>query len=194
MSEKTHKRRRYFLLGSSQPRMIIIMQLVFALVAILVSVMLYVIADKNLTENYFSAQLAIENVRQILLPTLIAVNIIGLVISVVIFIFVSHRVAGPIHQVRNVFHQVKQGDLRPIVKFRSGDFLKPLDKDINLVMDFFASEMDEVKEKVDVMSQILNGLGESQDILEDPTGYERMRATVAALKKTTGKFETDREK
>ena len=62
-----------------------------------------------------------------------------LVITIPIFVLLSilttHRMAGPIHRLKHILGQVLQGDLSPVVKFRSGDEFHDLADLFNKVLE-----------------------------------------------------------
>ena len=192
MRKNKFKRRQYFLMNSSQPRMLVGLQVGLGVVAILATLMLYTVANRGLSEFNTPAYLAIRNMRQVLLLSLIILNITGLISSILVFIFFTHRVVGPIYQVRKKLGKVNQGDLTPIVKFRKDDYLHPLAEDLNQVLEFLALEIGEMKERVDVLSKIMDDGKSSQDILADPESYQHISIAVSEIQQRIGKFETER--
>ncbi len=58
-----------------------------------------------------------------------------LVICVVVGVVISHKTAGPLYQLRNVFDKVLSGDLAARVKFRKEDEFPELAESFNAMMD-----------------------------------------------------------
>lgn len=62
----------------------------------------------------------------LLLPTLIFLNAVGLIATSVISIFFTHRIIGPVYRLRQIMHDVGDGNLAQFVQFRKDDELQEL--------------------------------------------------------------------
>ena len=124
----THHRRRFFLPDSSQPRLLIGIELIFLILLVVSSTIFCVVTNRDLTTSYFQAHLQIKNLQELFLPVLVLVNLGGLILGAVLSIFFTHRVAGPVYRLCHILRQVGQGNLNQVVQFRAGDELKELDR------------------------------------------------------------------
>ncbi|MEW6403620.1 MAG: hypothetical protein AB1649_17630, partial [Chloroflexota bacterium] len=63
----------------------------------------------------------------ILIPTLVGINLLGLIASIVLSIFFTHRIAGPVYRLCRILKEIGQGNLVQSIHFRKSDELKELD-------------------------------------------------------------------
>ncbi len=135
MKKKPYRRRRYFLPHTSQPRLLLAAISIFVVLMLITGAILLLIANRDLTESYFSAHLAIKNVQQLLLPALVLANLGGLLLGTALLVLYTHRVAGPAYRLCLILKQVGEGDLRQKVTFRRGDSLQELAAAANVMID-----------------------------------------------------------
>jgi len=120
-------RRKFFLWKSSQPRLLAGIEIIFIVLLLITGAVFASIANRDLTEAYFKAHLAIRNMLEILIPSLIVINLIGLLASIVLAVFFTHRITGPVYRLCGILKEVGAGNLAQVVQFRKGDELKELD-------------------------------------------------------------------
>lgn len=121
------KRKQYFLPNSSQPHMLISIEIIILVLLIISSATLYLLANRNLETTYLQAHLKIKNLQQLLLPVLVLTNILGLGLSAILLVFFTHRIAGPAYRLSVILKQIGQGNLAIRVGFRKNDELKELE-------------------------------------------------------------------
>ena len=63
-----------------------------------------------------------------------------LIVSVLISIYISHRTAGPIYQLRKVISQVRSGNLNARAHFRPGDDFQELAQEFNQLLDMIEKD------------------------------------------------------
>ncbi len=124
--KKRFPRKQFFIWKSSQPRLLAGIEIIFVILLLISGGIFAVIANRDLTETYFKAHLTIRNTLEILIPSLVVVNFLGLIASAVVSIFFTHRIAGPIYRLCSILQKIGQGNLAQIVKFRKGDELTEL--------------------------------------------------------------------
>ncbi len=125
------KRRRFFLKDSSQPTLILKVYMMLLVVMCSSGGVFYFIGNKNLTQEFFKAHSVIETTMQLLLPALVAVNLIALLVASFLVISFSHSIAGPVYRLKNLSGRIAKGDLTVVVKFREKDAIQELSKVIN---------------------------------------------------------------
>lgn len=148
MNERSKfRRRRFFLPGTSQARLILGAQVLLAVMVLLAGLGLYFIANRDLTQSYFAAHLALKNVQQILFPAIIIANVVMLVLSGVVLIFYTHRIAGPAYRLGMALRQIAKGDLNQKVIFRKNDYLQELASDANMMLAFLRRQVGEMQQQ-----------------------------------------------
>ena len=120
------RRRSYFLRESSQPHMILALQAIYLLLVFFSSIVLYVVMQYNANVSGDIQQISGRDTLQLLLPTLITLNVVGLVVTSVISVFYTHRIAGPIYRLRHIMRDIGDGNLTQFAAFRKDDELQEL--------------------------------------------------------------------
>lgn len=128
MTKQTYKRRTYLLLDSSQPRVLLMIEILFLVMLVISGIVLFVLFNQDLTSTYLQAHIRVRNVRDILLPTLVIVNVVALILSAILMLFYTHRIVGPVYRLCRILRQVGQGNLAQVTAFRQGDELKELER------------------------------------------------------------------
>ncbi len=124
--KKPFKRRVYFISQGSQPHLILGIQVIYLLLVLFSGVVFYLVANQDLGDVYLSAHLKVENTMEILLPSLIALNVVGLIVASIVSVFFTHRIAGPVFRLTRIMREVGDGNLTNYAYFRDNDELKEL--------------------------------------------------------------------
>ena len=90
----------------------------------------YLILDRRLGDTYYNAHIVFKSTGEILLPTLLALSGVFIVVlgaaAIVITLYVSHHIAGPLFAIRRYLENVSRGDLDFKPKLRLKDQTTPL--------------------------------------------------------------------
>jgi methyl-accepting chemotaxis protein len=124
-SNKPFSRRVYFIRDSSQPHLIMGIQVIYLLLVFFSSIVFYIVVNYNLAGD-LARPLNGHDTLDLLLPTLIFLNAIGLIAASVISIFFTHRIIGPVYRLRQIMRDVGDGNLSQFAQFRKDDELQEL--------------------------------------------------------------------
>ncbi len=186
------RRRKYFLKDTSQPRLLLAAQIILGVVSLIASLALYLLFDRDLTASYFAAHIAISNVRQMLLPVLVGVNVFALLFSSIVLVFYTHRIAGPAYRICRVLKSLARGQLSAPVRLRAGDFLTELADTLNQALIFLNQQIDETQAATEALQDALNRIEAHCDAQLD--GWEDARRALGRLQVVTKRFSTGDEK
>jgi methyl-accepting chemotaxis protein len=151
---------------------------------LLTSGILYFLTKDTLTTTFLSNQrLAIQETSRVILPDLIITNLIVLacfvIATVVLTLYMSHRISGPLHRIEEIIDSVGHGNLKVQVELRDDDQIKGLGVKINLMIHGLGQRVlqirneieklrhisqtsdwnkDEAKEEIDKLAQTVNQL------------------------------------
>ena len=167
MPKKTYTRKIYFLPNTSQARILLAIQIILAVIGLVASAILYIFLDRDLTANFFSAHITLQNVREMLFPSLFIINIVLLVMSGVINIFFSHRIAGPAYRISAVLKKIAKGDWTQKVFLRKGDYLQELAGALNATVDDTVSNLQRVENAFNELQKALEDDSKSKQSLDD---------------------------
>lgn len=124
------KRRTYWIDIRSQGPFLLKVGSVWAGGILLLSLLLYFLADEELGRSFYSVHLRLRNTWQVLLPAVIVAGGISFLVTIGLTLLLalreSHRLGGPIHKFRLLFQELGAGVLDPEFRFRSGDLLLDL--------------------------------------------------------------------
>jgi methyl-accepting chemotaxis protein len=99
----------------------------------------YMVLNRRFEESYYSAHFAIKSTGEILLPTLLVLSAIFIVVlgaaAIVITLYVSHHIAGPLFAIRRYLENVARGDLDFEPKLRLKDQTTPLAQSLTLALE-----------------------------------------------------------
>jgi len=147
MTNGVHKRKRktYLIQRMLQAKFITIFVLLVIMSSAISGILFYRRTNIELGYNYGEAHSKIKNTGEILLPNLIMGNIIALIVigcaTIALTIFISHKIAGPLHRFEKNAEQIAKGDLTLITKLRQSDQIQGL-------ADSFSKMTYELREKL----------------------------------------------
>jgi nitrogen fixation/metabolism regulation signal transduction histidine kinase len=91
---------------------------------------LYFIGKRSTTVAIINSSVVVESTADFLLPILIQTVVVVLVLvsiaTIVVTLFVSHKVAGPLYRLKKAMHDLGEGDLSTEIKLREFDQLKDI--------------------------------------------------------------------
>ncbi len=167
--------------------------LVVILGSIVVGGILYLLYRKDLGTTYFGAISILVRLRDVLIPsivfTLLLQIIILSVITILLTLYVSHKIAGPIYRLERVLDSIGKGDLTiKEVRLRARDQIQLLaDSFANISMGL-SQVVREIKETIDDLEKGVRGV---QRLLlsNDKNSLSKTRVALKDLRETTDRME-----
>ena len=133
--------------------------LFLALESILIISLFIYISNNTLTTGYINSVLRIERTGDFfLVPFVLMTLIVVLGISLagmIVFILLSHRIAGPLYRFEKALEQLKDGDLTTLVHLRNTDQLLELQNSLNSFIETLAKRMSVIKTKLEETQEAL---------------------------------------
>ena len=132
------KRKNYFIDKTFQTHFILRFCLLAVVTGVFVLALLYVLAGKATTVSFVNLRVVVQNTADFLLPilvqTLIATTIIVGLATILVTLFVSHRIAGPAYRFKKVLGLLEEGDFSLSCKTRPNDSLKDVALALNAMI------------------------------------------------------------
>lgn len=135
------RRRRYFIKKGFQSRFILwfVILIICSTTLTAASIMIYYYlryqgGDLSLRLFYMSAQsenLESTTMFRLVLPALVASNILAIIISAIFGLFYSHRMAGPVYRLEESIKSIIAGNLDFHIRLRKNDEFKELADALN---------------------------------------------------------------
>ena len=123
--KKPYKRSHYFIKKDFQTKFIL--KFCFLLLAgVIVSTgLLFLFSQDTLTSSFQNSKLVIEITAMAILPTIIYTSLITLALlaiaTIIVTLFVSHRIAGPMFRFEKELKEIGEGDLTKKISLRKND-------------------------------------------------------------------------
>ena len=109
----------------------------------------YMMARSTVTTSFENSRLVIKSTADFILPSVLLSSAIVIVslgfATIVIALFASHRIAGPMYRLEKDLKEVSAGNLLLKFGLRKGDEMKPLAEALNVMLGGFKSDIAGVK-------------------------------------------------
>jgi methyl-accepting chemotaxis protein len=142
------------------------------------------ISNNTLTAGYFNSALAVETTHQFFfIPFLLIVLMVCVGITIaamLIFVLLSHRIAGPLYRFEKILSEISEGDLTKRVSLRKTDQLNELKEGLNILMESFDQRLGRIKSNLSELKSLLSK--------NDPANSEKIYKAVELLKKEIDHF------
>ncbi len=132
---------------------------VFACFAALAAIgILYYLGNREIGDSLYSAHLSIKETRELLTN---GVKVAGLVTFVAVLIFGlwslvdAHRIAGPMHRLHRLLHEIGGGNLTHEIRFRRRDEFQEIAQAADGLVETFASRIEEAREHSQAIRRVL---------------------------------------
>ncbi len=165
--ERKWKRRNYFIKKELQGRYILSLFALVILGSILYTAIFSLCSELTFTMNCLSSgktsYLCLSEVLRVHWMSILSGGIIG----AVIWVFLTHRVAGPLYRVERTIDKMALGDLDFNMKLRKHDEGKDLADAVNRLKNILASNIDSMRELSDAID---NNLKRTSIAIQDRNG------------------------
>lgn len=154
------RRKNYFIKKKFQLMFIFrFLILLLAEAALIGGLFMYISID-TLTTGYFNSILTIERTPNFfLIPVTLIISIVGIGIAIagmVIFVLLSHRIAGPLYRFERDLEDMAAGDLTKRINLRKTDQLTDFKEALNVLIESLDHRMGIIKESLAELNDILS--------------------------------------
>jgi methyl-accepting chemotaxis protein len=156
-SKLLFRRRNYFIKKKFQTNFSIKFFVIIVIEAVLAVGLFLFLSKGTLTTGYIGSELKITRTYDFFLPTLLLANlvIVGVtgIIGIIVLIFLSHRLAGPLHSFEKALGEIGKGDLTRRFKLRQADEFKELADRINELTNTLDINVGDIKSGINEFSE-----------------------------------------
>jgi len=129
-NKRSYKRSRYFIKKEFQFKFILRFCLLVLMGAIISTGLLFLFSQGTLTSSFHQSRLVIKNTGLAILPSVVYTNLITLALitlaTIIVTLFVSHKVAGPMFRFEKELKVIGEGDLTKKIMLRKKDQIKDM--------------------------------------------------------------------
>lgn len=159
-AEIKYRRRNYFIKKGFQTRFILRFISVIFLGIIVSSGIVYFLTSKKIEEAYYRSHIKIASTGEIVYPILFTANIITvgiiIVITIIITLLISHKIAGPLYRIEKSIHEIGEGNLSFKIYLRAKDELITLAEIFNNMMAKLKGKIEKIQEAANYMDSTVN--------------------------------------
>jgi methyl-accepting chemotaxis protein len=168
--KKHYKRKHYFVKKTFQATFILKFCLIILLGALLSTVLLFLLSQNTLTSSFHHSELTIKNTATAILPSIILTNLITLglisLAAIVVILFISHKIAGPMFRLENDIKKIREGNLTNKIRLREKDQITDLADEINRMTDSYHEKILEIQTRVENLLQLAAKQNAPQELIE----------------------------
>jgi methyl-accepting chemotaxis protein len=150
---------------------------------LLASLILFLLSKNTMTATYRYHHLSLEDTAEAIMPAMLVTNgvvLLGLLgVTILVTLYVSHKIGGPLHRVGSVLEEVGQGNLNVRIEFRQRDQLKDLVPQINYMIQNLNERVRQIQGEVDQLQEKIQGSGWNE---------EEIRKDINKLHKTVNEL------
>jgi len=159
------KRRIIFIEKAFQIKFIAKVTAVIVLGTVLTGGLLYLLADQEFGRAFYSAHYQARNSWELLLPAVLISSFASMclvaALAVVLTMYDSHRIGGPLFRFKANLLSVGDGNLTTVTKLREKDELKPFTDAMNAMTENLKDKVLKIKTAHEEIRSCLGKAGES---------------------------------
>lgn len=132
---RINRRKTYFIEKSFQARFITKFCMIVIAGGLLTIGILYFLSMRSTTVVIVNSEVVVKATADFLLPiliqTVIVVMILVSIATIIVTLFVSHKIAGPLYRLKKAMHDLAEGDFSTEINLRKLDQLKDIAQEFN---------------------------------------------------------------
>jgi len=179
------RRRNYYINKKFQRNFIIKFCSLVALGSLLSAVIIYMMSKATVTTTFENSRLTIKTTADFILPTVLLSGAVVIVVigiaTIIVTLFTSHRIAGPLYRMDKDVQEVAAGNLAKRFNLRQGDEIRPLAASLDMMAGRLRADIAEAKEA-------LSELGRAPEL--GPSSSATAKDALRRLKAVLDKFKT----
>lgn len=181
MDKPTYSKRKiHFIDKPFQTKFILKFCAIVALGGLLTIGLLYLLAGKANTVSIVDSRVVVRTTADFILPILIQSVVIVLVIvslaTIVLTLFVSHKIAGPLYRLGKTIEKMEAGDFAEDFHIRRSDQLQN-------IADTFNKMVKKIREVIKNLKRDVPILKEKLDSIQEQELTEQKRSVLSELKR-----------
>ena len=128
--------------------------------ALTVGAIVYTLSIPSTTTVFENSRLAVKSTADFMLPLLILSSLVAIIaagsVTIIITLFISHRIAGPLYRLESDIAEINRGNLEVEIHVRKNDVLQNLAKSLNQMLKTIRNTVRDVnKELADIPATAL---------------------------------------
>ncbi len=168
---KNPYRRHYFIKKEFQSKFILKFCLIILAGVLISTGLLFLFSQGTLTSSFHQSRLVIKNTAVAILPAVICTNLITLglisLATIVVTLFVSHKIAGPLFRFEKEIKEIGQGDLTKKIGLRKEDQITNMAESLNKMTASLHEKVLDIRTGVEHLIESASKQNASQGLIEE---------------------------
>ena len=180
MDNVKNRRRNYYIDKEFQTIFILKFCALIAIGSIISGLIVYAMSRATVTTTFVDSRLTIKSTADFILPAVLLSGAVALILiglaTIVMTLFISHKIAGPLYRLDKDVQEVTSGNLRIVFRLRTGDEIKPLAESLNNMVGEIRGRITEIRNNLDSLESSVSLPPEGKDKVK------RMRESLGKFK------------
>lgn len=191
---KTYRRRNYFIDKKFQTKFILKFCGLVAFGGLLTILILYYLAAKSTTVSIINSRVVVRTTADFLLPVLLQTVFIVMIIvslaTVIVTLFVSHKIAGPLYRLKKTIQALEDGDFSSDFHIRNLDQLQGLADGFNAMIKKVRDGLNGVKTGLASFKEKLDSISENEVPQNKKNTLNELKKISEEINRMIGRFKT----
>jgi methyl-accepting chemotaxis protein len=186
---RAYRRKNYLIKKKFQLNFLSKFVILLLLEAVAIAALFMYISSNTITAGYQNSLLSVEKTASFfLVPFLLMTVIVAIAMGIaglIVFVFLSHRIAGPLYRFEKVIEDISGGDLTSRIDLRRTDQLTEIKEVLNSLIHSMDLRIGRIKDISDEMQEILAKK-------DDPDAITKMNKLAFLIKDEIAHFKVTR--
>ncbi len=147
-----NQRRNYFIKKEFQAKFILKFCILIISACAVMGALIYFLSTKTATTSFENLRLIVKSTSNFILPTLILSSLVAIIFistaTIIVVLFISHRIAGPLYRLEKSLAEIGSGNLAVDVRLRKSDEIKALAASVNNMIRNLRNPISSSQEKI----------------------------------------------
>ncbi|GBE29098.1 MAG TPA: HAMP domain-containing protein [Bacteroidetes bacterium] len=167
-------------------RLIRSISLILIILVLISGISFYLLAQKQLSDEYYKAHSQIQSTMEMLLPWMIAVYVVGLIATFFLSILYTRKLAGPLVRFDRELEQLSDGDYTRWIMLRHDDEFYDLAEKINTMSSATAERFRQISQCAGEVEQAAAKL---KTFSESSPTDDRLKSSIGELNESSEKLQ-----
>ncbi len=157
-TQKNYKRRQFYIKKDYQFQFIFKFCLLMLTGALVSTGLLFLFSRGTLTSSFEQSRLVVKSTSFAILPHILWTNLLTLILitlaTIVVVLFVSHKIAGPMFRFEKDLKQIGKGDLTVVIHLREKDQILEMANSLNEMTTSLRGKVQALESEVEAVLEL----------------------------------------
>ncbi|MFA5146600.1 MAG: methyl-accepting chemotaxis protein [Candidatus Omnitrophota bacterium] len=182
-----NRRRNYFIKKRFQTSFIIKFCSLVVLGAVISGAIIYAMSKATVTTTFDDSRLTIKSTADFILPAVLLASAVVIIViglaTIVMTLFTSHRIAGPLYRMEKDVGHVALGNFNKRFSLRHGDEIKPLAESLDAMVSMLRVEINTIKDLVRELNSDAAAIEKDDGVKLPPRFKKRLADLMTVIEK-----------